>query len=855
MEMEMVQPSPSLQRKIDRKRGFAFGLVMFLIMLIASTISGRLFYSLRNDEENRLVQTIGTILGESVGRISFSGKYHARILLEEMRKQLPELAYISIESPQGRIESHTQDELRGQTVTDQDREVIERSLQQNGPLIREFSANSTAIKEVILPYRSGISTVASGVVRVGINFQEAREKQRRYLLVHLLLIILLTLSAVWIMQILSRHFAARLHASEKALERSHELFSLFLRHSPIYAFIKEVDAKESRVLHVSDNFQDMVGISADKMVGKNMVELFPPDFAAKITADDWAVASGGKVLKIDEDLGGRNFTTVKFPIIQGEKTLLAGYTIDITDRKETLTKLAYANALTNSVLESTAEAILVVTADGRIARWNQRFIDLWQVPQQVVDLRMRDPLLQHLTAHMKNPEEFYDKAMALYANPGRFSEDLLETVDGRFIERYSQPLWLEGQIAGRFWSFRDVTSRKRTEQEKLQLEARLRQAEKMESIGQLAGGVAHDFNNMLSVILGHTELAMARLDPSQEIYEDLVEIHKAATRSADTTRQLLAFARKQTVIPRVIDLNQTIEGMLKMLHRLIGENIQLQWLPGASLWPVRIDPSQVDQILANLCVNARGAIDGSGSIAVSTANHIISTTDELSADELPPGDYVRLKVSDSGCGMDQQTLSHIFEPFFTTKEVGKGTGLGLATVYGVIKQNGGTISADSEVGHGTTFTILLPRHLGQEAEESDSALPDTKTTATTATLLVVEDEPAVLTMTATMLRSLGYSILCASTPEEALRLATSDQTIDLLITDMIMPVMNGRELSEQLHQHLPTLKCLYLSGYSADIIGEPDNIGEDVCFLQKPFTLAELTEKVRQALDGSCNGG
>jgi PAS domain S-box-containing protein len=847
----MPQPSPSIQRKIDRKRGFAFGLVMFLIMLIASTISGRLFYSLRNDEENRLAQTIGAILGEAVGRISFSGKYHSRILLEEMRKQLPELAYISIESPQGRIESHTRDELRGQTVTDQDKDVIRRSLQQNGPVIREFSANSTAIKEVILPYHTGISGVATGVVRVGINVQEAREKQRRYLLLHLLLIILLTLSAVWIMQILSRHFAARLHASEKALEHSHELFSLFLRHSPIYAFIKEVDAKESRVLHVSENFQEMVGISADKMVGKNMTELFPPDFAAKITADDWAVASGGKVLKLDEDLGGRNFTTVKFPIIQGEKTLLAGYTIDITDRKETLTKLAYANALTNSVLESTAEAILVVTGDSKIARWNKRFVDLWQVPQQVLDAGMRDPLLQHVTAHMKNPQAFYDKVMGLYAKPERSSEDLLETVDGRFIERYSQPLWLEGQIAGRFWSFRDVTSRKRSEQEKLQLEARLRQAEKMESVGQLAGGVAHDFNNMLSVILGHTELAMVRIDPSHPIYEDLEEIRKAATRSADTTRQLLAFARKQTVMPKVIDLNQTIEGMLKMLRRLIGENIQLQWLPGASLWPVRIDPSQIDQILANLCVNARGAISGIGSIAVSTSNHLVSATEEQATDELTPGDYVRLKISDSGCGMDRQTLSHIFEPFFTTKEVGKGTGLGLATVYGSIKQNGGTISVDSEVGIGTSFTILLPRHLGQRPEEGETALPDTIAAATTATLLVVEDEPAVLSMTATMLRSLGYRILCASTPEEALRLATSDQTVDLLITDMIMPVMNGRELSEKLRQYLPTLKCLYLSGYSADIIGESDNIGEDVCFLQKPFTLAELTEKVRLALDDS----
>ena len=847
-------PPPSIHRKIDRRRGIAYGLVMFVIMVIVSTVSGRLFSSLQNDEENRLVQTIGAILGEAVGRISFSGKYQARILLEEMRKQVPELAYISIESPEGAIESHTNGERHGQTVKEEERQIIRRSLQQNGAIVRELTDDNVAVKEVVLPYRAGIGNVASGVVRVGINVQDAREKQRRYLFFHLLMMILLTLSAVWIMQILGRHFAARLQTSEKALKDSHELFTLFLRHSPIYAFIKEVDDKKSRVLHVSDNFVDMVGIKAEDMIGKTMEELFPPEFAAKISADDWTVASGGKVLKLDEDLGGRNYTTVKFPIVQGKKTLLAGYTIDITDRKETLAMLAYSNALTKAVLESTAEAILVVTNDDKVVRWNQRFLDLWQMPAELLQTGTREQVLRHVTSRIRDPQLVYDQVMELYAQPEQLSEALLETSDGRFIERYSQPLWLEGQIAGRFWSYRDITARKRAEREKLQLEARLQQAEKMESVGQLAGGVAHDFNNMLGVILGHSELAMAKIDTSQPLYEDLEEIRKAATRSADITRQLLAFARKQTVTPKVIDLNPTIEGMLKMLRRLIGENIQLHWLPGAKLWPVRIDPSQIDQILANLCVNSRGAISDFGTITVATANQQVPADDERVSDDFPAGEYVCLTVSDTGRGMNQQTLAHIFEPFFTTKEVGEGTGLGLATVYGAIKQNGGTISAESQPGRGTTFTILLPRHHGEKAAPTTAIEPPPATETSSATLLVVEDEPAVLTMTATMLHSLGYRVLTAASPEEALALATPDQAIDLLITDMIMPIMNGRELSQQLRRRLPTLRCLYLSGYTADIIGAGENARENVHFLQKPFTLGELLGKVQQAL-GDRGGG
>ena len=255
----------------------------------------------------------------------------------------------------------------------------------------------------------------------------------------------------------------------------------------------------------------------------------------------------------------------------------------------------------------------------------------------------------------------------------------------------------------------DITSRKQAEEEKERLEKQLQHALKMESVGLLAGGVAHDYNNMLGVILGYTELALKRTDPEQPLYADLQEIKKAARRSADITRQLLAFARKQTIVPEILDLNETVEGMLKMLQRLIGEHVDLVWLPGTDLWTVKMDPSQLDQILANLCVNARDAITDIGKITIKTRNTVFDESYCSQHLGFVPGEFVRLTVSDDGNGMDKDTLEKAFEPFFTTKDVGKGTGLGLSTVYGIIKQNNGFINTYSEPGKGTTFKIYLPR--------------------------------------------------------------------------------------------------------------------------------------------------
>jgi signal transduction histidine kinase len=390
--------------------------------------------------------------------------------------------------------------------------------------------------------------------------------------------------------------------------------------------------------------------------------------------------------------------------------------------------------------------------------------------------------------------------------------------------------------------------RRQTETEKAYLQSQLMQAQKMESVGRLAGGVAHDFNNMLGVILGHVEMAQELVEPAGQLFEDLDEIKKAARRSADLTRQLLAFARKQTISPRVLDLNETVEGLLKMLRRLIGENVDLVWLPGQDLGPVKIDPTQVDQILANLTVNARDAIDGIGRITIETGNAVLD--EENCAEHMGsvPGSYVMLSIGDDGCGMDRTVQEHIFEPFFTTKEVGRGTGLGLATTYGIVKQNGGFIKVRSAPGQGSIFRIYLPRHVGRRSA-IDSGGGAERAQKGQETILLVEDEPANLNLGKRMLEKLGYRVLAAGTPGEALRLAEHNSgEIDLLLTDVVMPEMNGRDLSNRLLSLYPGLKRLFMSGYTANVIADHGEIDEGVYFIQKPFSRLELSRKVREAL-------
>jgi len=400
----------------------------------------------------------------------------------------------------------------------------------------------------------------------------------------------------------------------------------------------------------------------------------------------------------------------------------------------------------------------------------------------------------------------------------------------------------------RAWA-RDVTERVVAERERDRMEAALRQAQKMEAVGLLAGGVAHDFNNMITVIRGYAELALLRLAPSDPLHAELTEILTAATRSAELTKQLLAFSRTQVVAPIVMQLNHVIADELKMLTRLVPENIQVVPHLAPALWEVRMDPAQVTQLLVNVATNARDAIVGEGTITIDTSNVTFDAPYVDAECHIPPGEYVQLAISDSGVGMDAATRVRIFEPFFTTKAVGKGTGLGLATVYGIVKQNNGFVTVESELGKGTTLRFYFPR-AHDDATSSVEAPRRDAVAGGTETVLVVEDNASLKRLTSRALESQGYQVLAAESPTEALELADRHPgPIHLLLTDVVMPVMNGRELSHRLLATRPDVRVLFMSGYPADVISRGGIVAPGIALLQKPFTAQSLAAKVREVLD------
>ena len=385
--------------------------------------------------------------------------------------------------------------------------------------------------------------------------------------------------------------------------------------------------------------------------------------------------------------------------------------------------------------------------------------------------------------------------------------------------------------------------------ERLQLENQLRQAQKLESVGRLAGGVAHDFNNLLTVINGYSDFLLDRLKSPDPLRPYAEAISNAGERAASLIEQLLAFSRKQMIEPKVLDLNTTIRESVPMLERLIGEDIALEAHLDATLGQVMADPNQVQQVIMNLAVNARDAMVDGGTLDIETMNGEINEESSASLQSAaPPGRYVLMSVTDTGQGMDETIREHIFEPFFTTKEVGKGTGLGLSTVYGIIRQSGGWIDVQSEVGVGTSFKIYFPRIDSFPAPERDAI--GTPIEKGTETILLVEDQDVVRSFAVAALKQNGYNVIEASDGDKAMAIAQEHPgQIHLLLTDVVMPGMNGKVLSERLKELRPNLKVLFISGYTADVIADRGVLDRSVALLHKPFNSDELGAKVREVLD------
>ncbi len=669
-----------------------------------------------------------------------------------------------------------------------------------------------------------------------------------------------------------------------------------------------LNSLDGRYLKVNQSYCDRMGVTPAEVIGKTMAEMGTVIDENAVQKIRQQLMEKGEVFNVEIQLTQNNGQIIhslfSSRIIEynGENVFLS-MTVDISDRKnverhllEREQKLIVQNERLQNLLKN--GALFLNNFSGAVEQITRTGSQLLETPRVSVWIYSDDfqvirciDVYNSVTDTHSSGEELQSSDFPAYTDAHRqgiaitvsdvYSDPRTKDIPEAYLKGHDirslldVPIWMGERIRGllsfeftgreRVWTAEDeriahtlatfvtlgfeIDERKRSDEQRDHLQSQLLQSQKMEAVGRLAGGVAHDFNNMLTVIIGHSEIAAMSEQITEDVAADLEEIKKAARRSADLTGQLLAFARKQTIDPRVLDLNLTVAGLISMLRRLIGEDIDLAWMPGDALWPVCMDPSQVDQILVNLCVNARDAISGVGKIVIETLNVVFDKTYCEEHFGFIEGSYVMLAVSDDGCGMTREQLSHIFEPFFTTKDKGKGTGLGLATLFGIVKQNNGFVNAYSEPGKGTTLRLYLPKS-AEEISEPLTSEPLTALVGCGEVVLIVEDEPVILSMGKIMLEKMNYKVLAAGSPSDALKIAGEHAAdIDLLMTDVVMPEMNGKELSEKIIALNPSIRCLYMSGYTANAIVHRGVLDKGVHFVQKPFSIRTLSRKIRMVLD------
>ena len=636
------------------------------------------------------------------------------------------------------------------------------------------------------------------------------------------------------------------------------LLTSLLQSLPLCVYAKD---RAGRFLFANNFFCKSVGTTLKELLGKTDYEVHPGDLAEKYLADDRHIMETGRTKAIEEKwqtiAGSEGYVRViKAPLYstgQGEQVIgTIGIFWDITERKQAEISLAEERNLLRVLIDNLPDYIYIKDTESRIIIANKAQI-------QILGAASEQEVLG------KTDFDFYNKAEA-----GGYFEDeqhLLSTgrplidkeesaIDGEGRERWvlttKIPFYnTENNLIGLVGIGHDITRRKREEKERQYLEAQLQQARKMESIGTLTAGIAHDFNNLLSVINGYTELLQISTDADHPQQETLGRILQAGRSAAGLVGQLLAFSRKQIALPRVINLNAAITDIRQMLRRIIGENIEVTLKLRADLWSVKIDPAQFEQIILNLATNARDAMPYGGTLTLATDQLILDEQSVRQHAEVLPGRYVELSVSDNGLGISKDIQEHIFEPFYTTKEKHRGTGLGLATVFGIVKQNRGHIWLSSEENQGTTFKIYFPQATDDSSQEEEKGdTPDTVELQGHENILVVEDEASLQDLARTILEGHGYSVTTAANGKEAMAAAeNSTSPFDLLLTDVIMPGMSGRVLADQLNRKYPALKVLYMSGYTDNAIVHYGILEPGIEFIHKPFSPITLVRKIRSLLD------
>lgn len=638
--------------------------------------------------------------------------------------------------------------------------------------------------------------------------------------------------------------------TERALRRSEERFSKLFYSSPFSIIVASYP--DGKIIEANDAFLRLFEFVRDEVIGRTTGELgiwVNPDDRSSML-ERLAVAESARDMEIVFQTKTGRYRTLLMSVeiisIEGELYSLA-MSIDITERKEAELVNQQAVSRLQATLESTADGILVVDLQGRIVDFNQQFTEVWRFPQNLVAQGRKVDLVAAFNEHqamadmlsqLQEPEAFVQRVREIYTAPQASSFDILEFKDGRVVERYSQPQRIDDTPVGRVWSFRDVSERKH-------LEEQLRQSQKMEAIGQLAGGIAHDFNNLLTVINGYCDLLLANMTDNWQ--ESVQEIREAGKRAGQLTEQLLTFSRQSRFQSQVVNLNCVIASSEKLLRRLIGEQISLSVSLDPEVAAIRADINQLEQVLMNLAVNARDAMPHGGRLTIKTSV-FFTPKPKLDEDKPVSVPYAQLQISDTGIGMPKEIQARIFEPFFTTKDVGKGSGLGLSVVHGIMQQHSGVIQVTSQLGEGTTFTLLFPQVDGAPALQSEIAIPSAR--QGTESILLVEDEQSVRTMARLMLESYGYRVVAAQNGREALRLMQDQpDPIDLLVTDVVMPEIGGPQLAASLRVDNPKLRVIYISGYHTDATIQASSLKSTESLLKKPFSTQQLVNAVQQQID------
>jgi PAS domain S-box-containing protein len=610
-----------------------------------------------------------------------------------------------------------------------------------------------------------------------------------------------------------------------------------------------LDAETGQVVDANPFMKHLLGYSQEEFLGRKLWEIGPFKGAAasKIAFAELQHADRIRYESLPLETKDGRRVEVEFisnACLVDQKRLIQCNIRDITERKRTEEELRWKTAFLEAQVDSALDGILVVDNQGKKILQNQRMNELWKIPPPIAEDKNDAAQIQFITSQTKNPRQSADKIASLYSHPDEVSRDEVELIDGTALERYSSPVRDKaGNHYGRIWTFRDITERKR-------LEEQFRQSQKMDAIGQLAGGVAHDFNNILGVIQMQSDLLKVggNLSPKQLDFAE--QIGAAAQRAAALTRQLLLFSRKEILQLRDLDLNQSINNMTKMLWRILGEDIQMQFRFAMQPLFIHADAGMLDQVLMNLAVNSRDAMPKGGRLIIETSTAEFDESIRRQSAHACPGSFVCLSVSDTGCGISAENLPRIFEPFFTTKDVGKGTGLGLATVFGIVQQHNGWVNVYSEAGHGTTFRIYLPRLAGTVVQKTEQPML-APLRGGSETILLAEDDAFLRASVRVILLQLGYHVIEAINGVEALEIWKQHrEEIHLLLTDLVMPGgITGRDLAGRLLRENPKLKVIYASGYSAEAAGNDFPLEEGVNFLTKPFQTAKLAQALRQQLD------